>query len=132
MYLTDTNIWLEYLLKQDKFNEVEKFFKFIDLNQIFITDFSFFSIAIIMCNNNLINEFESFCEDIFKEDRVKRISLGIDDTYSVLKNIRKYKLDFDDAYQFTTAHKHNLKLLSYDRHFDKTPIKRVIPGDIIN
>ena len=131
MYLTDTNIWLEYLLKQDKHDEVKKFINFANANEIYLTDFSFFSIAIIMCKNNLLNEFKEFCNDIFETDKVKRLSLEIVDIEKVLKNIKNYKIDFDDSYQLTVAQKFNLILLSYDKDFDSTPIKRIVPGDII-
>ena len=44
MYLVDTNIFLETLLDQDKSAEVQSFLRSIDLNIIFMTDFSLYSI----------------------------------------------------------------------------------------
>jgi predicted nucleic acid-binding protein len=45
MYLVDTNIFLETLLEQEKAEEVRSFFQSIDLEDVFITDFSLHSIG---------------------------------------------------------------------------------------
>jgi hypothetical protein len=37
-------------------------------------------------------------------------------------------LDFDDAYQYTAAEKHNLILLSFDTDFDRTSRGRKTPA----
>ena len=49
-----------------------------------------------------------------------------------MKNADKYDLDFDDAYQYTCAVKYNLKIISFDKHFDRTQLKRITPIDILN
>ncbi|NTV47430.1 MAG: PIN domain-containing protein [Chlorobiales bacterium] len=36
-------------------------------------------------------------------------------------------LDYDDAYQYTLARKYGLDLVSFDRDFDKTDMKRIVP-----
>ena len=43
MYLVDTNIFLEALLRQERTAEVQSFLQSVDLNTIFITDFSVYS-----------------------------------------------------------------------------------------
>ena len=48
MYLADTNIFLEALLGQNRAAEVQSFLQSIDLNTIFMTDFSLHSIGIIL------------------------------------------------------------------------------------
>lgn len=42
----------------------------------------------------------------------------------------EFDLDFDDAFQFYLCHKYNLRIVSYDKHFDKLPIKKVEPKDV--
>jgi len=42
MILIDTNIFLEALLEQDRTPEVRSFFETIDLDNSYITDFSFY------------------------------------------------------------------------------------------
>jgi hypothetical protein len=48
MYLLDTNIWLERLLGQARTGEVGQFLDEISADQLFITDFSFQSIGVIL------------------------------------------------------------------------------------
>lgn len=48
MYLIDTNIWLELLLRQDKASEVAAFFQAVDASSLAITDFTLYSIGIIL------------------------------------------------------------------------------------
>lgn len=44
--------------------------------------------------------------------------------------MKEYKLDFDDALHYYLCTRYNLKIISYDKHFDKTPIKRIEPSDL--
>jgi hypothetical protein len=47
MFLLDTNIILEYLLDQDKSDEVEKFFKRYSPEEMYLSEFSLYSLGII-------------------------------------------------------------------------------------
>ena len=64
MYLVDTNIFLETLLAQDRAAEVQSFLHSIDLNIIFMTDFSLYSIGITLFRLKKFALFISFLEDI--------------------------------------------------------------------
>lgn len=48
MYLVDTNIWLELLLEQEKEEEVRRFFQSVEARLLSISDFSLYSIGIIL------------------------------------------------------------------------------------
>ena len=48
MYLLDTNIWLERLLEQEHSDDVGKLLGQVSSNQLFITDFSFHSICLVL------------------------------------------------------------------------------------
>lgn len=48
MYLVDTNIWLERLLDQARSEEVGQFLAHIPSEQIFISDFAFHSIGVVL------------------------------------------------------------------------------------
>ena len=48
MYLVDTNVWLERLLNQDKSDEVGRFLNEVSPRDVFITDFAFHSICVIL------------------------------------------------------------------------------------
>jgi len=46
-------------------------------------------------------------------------------------NFKRSRLDFDDAYQYVTAEKFNLTIVSYDIDFDKTELGRKTPKEIL-
>lgn len=48
MYLVDTNVWLERLLDQARAEEVGQFLERIPSNQLFISDFAFHSIGVVL------------------------------------------------------------------------------------
>ena len=48
MYLVDTNVWLERLLDQEKSKEVGIFLDTISSKLLYMTDFTFHSIGLIM------------------------------------------------------------------------------------
>ena len=50
----------------------------------------------------------------------------------LIKNTKEFKLDFDDAYQYTLAEKHDLSLVSFDKDFDKTERGRKTPIEVLN
>ena len=45
--------------------------------------------------------------------------------------IDKYKLDFDDAYQYVAAEQNGLIIVSFDGAPDKTSLGRKTPGEIL-
>jgi hypothetical protein len=45
--------------------------------------------------------------------------------------MRGFNLDFDDAYQYVAAEKHDLTLVSFDADFDRTDRGRKTPADIL-
>jgi len=47
------------------------------------------------------------------------------------KTAQQYNLDFDDAYQYMLAEKHQLQLISFDKDFDSTKIGRKEPSEIV-
>jgi uncharacterized protein len=48
MYLVDTNIFLELFLDQEKASEAEKFLERFPLEELYLTEFSFYSIGIAL------------------------------------------------------------------------------------
>ncbi len=64
-------------------------------------------------------------------DGLNVISLNERELRKVNEASKSFNLDFDDAYQYTVAEKHNLQIISFDRDFDHTLRKRKEPTDII-
>ena len=130
MYLVDTNIFLESLLGQNKTNEVRLFLQSIDLRTIFITDLSLHSIGIILFRLKNCPLFVSFLEDIVING-VGVLSLSPEDHKTLGQPVQQFNLDFDDAYQYAVAKKHDLQLISFDTDFDQTDRGRQEPADVL-
>ena len=131
MYLVDTNIFLEALLEQQKAKEVRSFFQKVDLGEIFITDLSLHSIGIVLFGLGKLELFNSFLDDMII-DGIEILSLQPEGLKLLYNIAQKFKLDFDDAYQYSVADKYNLQLISFDRDFDRTKRKKKEPSEILN
>jgi len=42
----------------------------------------------------------------------------------------EFKLDFDDAYQYVSAEKNELTIVSFDSDFDRTKLGRKTPAEL--
>jgi len=51
-YLIDTNIWLELILEQEKQAQVRQFFEHVPTDNFGMSDFSVYSIGIILTHLN--------------------------------------------------------------------------------
>ncbi len=40
-------------------------------------------------------------------------------------------IDFDDAYQYSAANRHGLKIVSFDADFDRTTEGRLFPANVL-
>jgi predicted nucleic acid-binding protein len=129
-YLVDTNVWLELLFGQEKLDECKEFFQNVDTNLIAISEFSFYSIGIILCRLNKDELFEDFLDDI-ENSLISKIKLENKDVKYLLQIRKKYNLDFDDAYQYVVAEKYNLTIISFDSDFDRTELGRKTPREIL-
>ncbi|MCP9474230.1 MAG: PIN domain-containing protein [Nitrospira sp.] len=130
MYLIDTNVWLERLLEQERFGEVRQFLDSTETSKIFLTDFSFHSIGVILTRLNKSGLLLNFVQDTFLEGAVSLVHLAPEDTQGIVAVMQQFRLDFDDAYQYVAAGKHNLALVSFDSDFDRTERGRKEPHQV--
>lgn len=130
VYLVDTNVFLEALLKQERWKEVESFLETADFEKLFITDLALHSIGIIVFRLDKFELFVSFFSDMVI-DGIGILSLNPDDLKSLDKIIHEFNLDFDDAYQYSVTKKYDLQLISFDKDFDKTDLERKEPNEIV-
>jgi hypothetical protein len=130
MFLLDTNIWLELLLNQDKAAQVRFLLEREEAGQFALTDFSLYSLGVILTRLKKDEAFLDFLLDTLEDSAVRLIRL---DT-AALKEVpvvgRKFGLDFDDAYQYLAAVRYNLTLVSFDSDFDRTERGRRTPADV--
>jgi len=85
----DTNVRLECLLDQERSWKVGRFLDQASSDQLFITDFSFHSIGIVLSRLNCVDAFLQFVRDAFIDGDVSIVRLGPEDispiTYHVLR-----------------------------------------------
>ncbi|MGB9715750.1 MAG: PIN domain-containing protein [Thermodesulfovibrionales bacterium] len=130
MYLIDTNIILEVLLWHEKAEEVTQFFEKFPHHNLYITDFSLFSIGLILLRRKQHDVYIKLINDILIDGGLQLVHLSIEDLKKVVEISQKFNIDFDDAYQYTAAEKHNLTIISFDSDFDRTERKRKTPAEV--
>jgi len=130
-YLVDTNVWLERLLDQEKSEITSRFFDLIPTDELFVSDFSIHSIGVILSRLKKFDVFEKFIDDLFVNGQLEQLSLDAVDLLDVIANIQKFKLDFDDSYQFSISQKYDLTIITFDKDFDVKGIKKNTPDEII-
>lgn len=130
-YLVDTNVWLERLLDQEKSDIASKFLNSTPIDSLFVSDFSIHSIGVILSRLKKYDVLEKFLNDLFVNGQIDLLSLYSVDLLDVIENIKKYKLDFDDSYQYTVAQKFDLTIVTFDKDFNAKGIKKKTPEEVI-
>lgn len=131
MYLVDTNVWLERLLNQERSDEVGLFLGQVPARDLSVTDFTFHSICLILTRLTRAEVLLDFVQDVFVDGAVNLISIKPSDTRALVDAIDKYKLDFDDAYQYVATEENGLTLVSFDSDFDRTDNGKKTPAEIL-
>lgn len=129
--LIDANIFLEALLNQQEASSVRTFLLNCDTHEIFISDFSLHAIAIILQRRGFIPLLRKFFSDTIWSSNVEVLTVTPPDLSTVLENVERYRLDFDDAYQYTLAEQYGMVIVSFDHHFDHTPFGRMTPAQFL-
>jgi hypothetical protein len=129
-FLVDTNLWLELLLNQQRAQEVRHLLEQREGSDFALTEFSLYSIGIVLTRLNKDDAFAQFMTDAFEGAGTRLLRLGAADMKALLAARKQFGLDFDDAYQYVTAEKYNLILLSFDADFDRTARGRMTPSMI--
>jgi predicted nucleic acid-binding protein len=131
LYLVDTNVWLERLLDQARSEEVGQFLDRTAPEHLFITDFAFHSIAVVLIRLNRREALLRFVKDAFIDGAIGLLRLEPEDMERVVRVIERFNLDFDDAYHYATAEKLGLDLISFDSDFNRTERGRKSPGETL-
>ncbi len=131
MFLVDTNVWLELLLEQKRAEEARQFLLNVEASLLAITEFSLYSIGVILTRLKKDEAFNDFLTDTIEDSGVVRIRLDTGDLKQVLITLRQFQMDFDDAYQYVAAAKHGYTLVSFDSDFDRTERGRKTPAEVL-
>lgn len=130
MYLLDTNIFLEYILRRSRVDEVRDFFHRADLTALHISDFSLHTIGVIYLREHKSKEFLTFVNEDLVASGIRVVALEPDSFSKITDAADRFHLDFDDAYQYAVAEQYSLTIVSFDKDFDRTDKKRIVPADI--
>jgi predicted nucleic acid-binding protein len=114
MYLVDTNLIAEILLRQTKAEEVKRFLESTIPEGLYLTEFSLYSLGIILLRRKMHDTFLRTVDDLLLTGGIRLLRLGLEDMQDIVDASRRFNLDFDDAYQYATAEKYNLILVSFD------------------
>ena len=132
MYLLDTNIFLELLLEQQNSDIVEEFLRKTPSEELYFSEFSLYSVGIILFQTDKYEVFSRFIEDLFIKGGIQLISISPNDHKTLVKHAKEFNLDFDDAYQYQIANNYDFTLVSYDKDFDDTKLGRIEPNEILS
>ena len=132
MFLVDTNVWLELLLEQEKADEVRKFFLYVEARFLAITEFSLYSIGIILTRLKKHELLKDFYSDTIEDSGVSIVRLSVTDLKQISDICNEFQLDFDDAYQYIASEKYDMTLISFDSDFKRMGKKSKTPKMIIN
>jgi len=98
---------------------------------MFMSDFSLHSIGVFLSRRKQIDALREFLNDVVGELGIKVKRLDEEDLSSLCDVLEEYGLDFDDAYQYASAQKFDLTLVSFDSDFDKTEQGRIVPSKVL-
>jgi len=129
MYLIDTNVVLEILLGQKNAEEAKQFLQKAAPAQLYMTEFSLYSLGIILVHRKMYEAFLRTVDDLFVKGGMPLLRLGVEDMHQVAAVARKFRLDFDDAYQYVAAQRYGLTVVSFDSDFDRTEHGRKAPAE---
>jgi len=62
---------------------------------------------------------------------VSLVRLGIEPLPRLVEVAQRYGLDFDDAYQYVSAEENGYILVGFDKGFDRTPLGRKTPAEVL-
>lgn len=96
-----------------------------------MSDYSLHSIGLFLFRRRQHDVFQKFLDDMTVNAGIRVISVFADGMEAVIDVARKFDLDFDDAYQYVAAEKHDLILVSFDADFDRTERGRKTPTEIL-
>ena len=132
MFLVDTNVWLELLLEQEKADEVREFFLHIEARLLAITEFSLYSIGIILTRMKKHDLLKDFYSDTIEDSGVDIVRLNVADLKQISDICKEFQLDFDDAYQYVASEKYDMTLVSFDNDFKRMKRGSKTPAMIMN
>jgi len=129
MYLIDANVVLEILYKRDKWKDCYIFLNKVKEGDVraHILHFTLHGISAILGKPELASKFLS---EILTWRGLAVVDLTVEEELIASELASRVGLDFDDGLQYYCAKKLGLVIVSFDKDFDKTDVKRVEPKEV--
>ncbi|WP_054853323.1 PIN domain-containing protein [Vulcanisaeta distributa] len=130
MYLIDANIFLEVIYRRDKWTECYEFLNRVKKGDIraYALHFTIYAISAILGKPDLISK---FLPEMSTWRGLVIIDSPVDEEAMAAELAFKVGLDFDDGLHYYYAKKMGLKLISFDKDFDRTDIERLEPHGVL-
>ncbi len=133
MYLVDTNIFLEVMLRQTRKDECKAFLNLLrtGASRAFVTDFSLYSMIIILNGLSRGSQLKVFLSSLSAYQGIAVYRNTLRDMLDVLEIRTKKGLDTDDSIQYSAARALKVEaIISFDKHFEGLEIPRMEPAEI--
>jgi len=129
MYLVDANVLLELLYKRDRWEECRDFLNKVKAGAVksHVLHFTLHGVSAILGDPKLVSRFLS---EITTWRGLTVVDLPIEEEVVASDLASSLGLDFDDGLQYYYAKKAGLRIVSFDRDFDRTDVERVEPKDV--
>jgi predicted nucleic acid-binding protein len=131
VFLLDTNIWLERLLGQEQAEIAAELPDALSPSDMCMTDFTLHSIGVIGNRLKQRDVFVKFVDDVLIDAGVVLVSIPANKMKRVVEIMDRFRLDFDDAYQYVAAEIEDATIVSFDKDFDKTEQGRLTPMQVL-
>jgi predicted nucleic acid-binding protein len=135
VYLIDTNIFLEVMLRRSRSLECKELLKMLRDGRVkgVVTDFTVYSIMILLGKLGKLDELRNFLLSLTAYKGLYVYNTSISEKIKAINIAGETGLDIDDAIQYAIALSVNAEaIISFDKHFDNLKIPRKEPKDIVN
>ncbi len=129
--LVDTDLFIEVLLNQASAGDARTFLENPKGHELYISDFALHSIGLLLFQHKQHQVFRQFLQDVIHRVGIAWVSLSAPEMDTLVDVAAKFNLDFDDAYQYLSATRHGLRIVSFDADFDRTTEGRLLPTDVL-
>lgn len=128
----DTNVFLEFLLLQERREECIALMRKIerDLLDAYVTSFTLHSIEVLLDKHGKTQLLRQFLKRVMKAEGLTVYQTSPKEELRIAALAKKTNLDFDDALQYYVTKALDAALVSLDRDFDATDIKRLEPDEL--
>jgi uncharacterized protein len=132
--LVDANIFLEFLLNQDRAEESMKLMGKIEEKKFdaFVTSFSLHTIEVILNRNKKHTLLNDFLKRVMNAPALTVYQTTIQEERDIALLAPQVGLDFDDGLQYFVTKALGASLISFDHDFDTTDLKRIEPHSLLS